>query len=725
MTTTLLLAGILLAASNGPEKTLRFSENAAARGEIADRLSRVYGRLTSPPLDDPEFVLSDVTFALTRRFTEYSGDISGRTLTALEDAAELLRRKPAIVPALMAGFAEHQKPDGHYGADQNLDQEVNQARDMPILWGNGRLLFGLARHCRQHRNPAKLDLARKLGDYMCSTRKYYGKEENFKAVGGLYASGFTTCYPSMVDGLVALAEVTGDRKYADEARFIANLSLLDDAFPKHHSHGRLTTYRGMLDLDWLAGTNDFVDKVRGYCAKIAAEHQLPTGGVTELFDRDYVLDEGCTEADWLWVHLLLWRATDEPAYLDAAEHILRNHLLAAQFPNGGFGHRPLRAMKHAGNTFYGCGFTPDGVESYWCCAMHGAQALAQTVQYGLVSRGDAIDITWLAEVSGDFDISGRDVNILTRRLSPVEWEVQATSDKPGDVKFRLRVPGWAKSARVDGAEKPAVNGWLEMTRNIIGRQTFKVSFPLSIRLQGAYAAEPIEGEPMRIFAGPDMYCLPDAEVNEGLLEKDEVPTIVVAANKPVDGALPVVIENAQGGRQQARFVPLASRPIGGCRHVFRARRVDDQTFDELAQSASKAPEIGPPVVLTFTCDGELELFLNGKKLSSGRPAPEERIREAHGLRGENVVTLSVRGKKQRPAFIGTIRAGGRVYVTDAEQWSAAKGETPIKLQDLGAWGIDPWKHVSAQYAGTGAHWLAPAESQPDGRYTVRYVFTIP
>ena len=241
---SLLLTGIVLAASNNSQPSVQFAADLKVQGATAQRLGRAYDRITSPPLSDPVFTLSDVSFDLTRRFIEYSGDISGRTFFALEDAAPLLGRKPEIMSALIAGFAKYQKPDGHFGADQQLDKQINQERDMPILWGNGRLLFALARYCQDHQDPKVLAMARKLGDYMCSTHKYYGKEENFKAVGGVYASGFTTCYPSMIDGLVALADVTGDKKYADEARFIAKLSLLDDSFDKHHSHGRFTTYRG-------------------------------------------------------------------------------------------------------------------------------------------------------------------------------------------------------------------------------------------------------------------------------------------------------------------------------------------------------------------------------------------------------------------------------------------------------------------------------------------------
>ena len=744
MTTTLLTIAICVSgglAAADAKNDLRFAQQVRAMGETAKRLARAYERLDSPPLNDPVFVLSDVSFELTRRFTEYSGDISGRMLSALETADPVLDRQAKIIPDLLAGFAKYQKPDGHFGADQDLDKQVNQQRDMPILWGNGRLMFALARHCLSHPDPEALKMARRLGDYICSTRKYYGKEENFRNVGGFYASGFTTCYPSMVDGLVALAEASGDTRYADEARFIAKLSLLDDAFAKHHSHGRLTTYRGMLELDHLAGTRDFVEKVRGYCAKIAAELELPTGGVTELFDRDYRLDEGCTEADWLWVNLLLWRATGEAAFLDAADHTLRNHILAAQFPNGGFGHRTLRDMKDGGKTWYGGGFEPVGTEAYWCCSMHGAQALAEAGRYGVVTQGDKIIVSWLAEVAADVRIGDRTVHVVTERTGPCTWQVRVESSKPGDVTFRLRVPGWAKTIDVDDKPSTGKDGWTEVVRHLDREQVFHVYFPQEVRLAGVYSREPAPGEPVRIFVGPDMYCLPDVQLGKDILTGNEVPAVVLAAEKPVGGTLPVAIEGAGNARQQAALVPLATRPIGGCRHLFKVRRVERATFDELAGNAANYPQPGPPVTFTFTCDGEFQLLLNGRDIAHGAGANAEQIHEAYASRGANVLTVRVRSKAARPGLIGVIRVAEKLHVTDTANWVASgnaasqpaewmtdpKADVPkrLKLDDLGAWGCDPWKHVTAQYAGTGAHWVWPADYKSPAWYAVRYVFTIP
>ena len=279
----------------------------------------------------------------------------------------------------------------------------------------------------------------------------------------------------------------------------------------------------MLDLDYLTGTRDFVDKVRAACAKVTAEYELPTGGITEVFNRDHFVDEGCTEADWLWVQLLLWRATGEASYLDHAEHILRNHVLAAQFPNGGFGHWWLQTLKDGDKPWYGGGFKPQGAEAYWCCAMHGTMALAEAARYAIVARDGKVVVTWLGQVEGDLPVAGGKVHVDATRTGMSTWQIRVRAASPTDVTLRLRVPAWARKLSVDGKELAGQDGWLDVARTGVTDLSLDVTFPEAIRLEGVYSASPISGEPNRIFVGRDMCCLLDAQVRPDLLPADAGP----------------------------------------------------------------------------------------------------------------------------------------------------------------------------------------------------------
>ena len=165
-------------------------------------------RMGAAPLDKTEFILDDVALKQHRKFAEYSGDISGRWIGAAAFLAPQFPKAFAAFPAVMAGFPLYQKGDGHFGADQHLPA-IDRKRDMPILWGNGRLVEVYDRTG----DPTALALAKRLGDYFVTTDPIYNKAENIRNVGGSYADGFVTCYFSCIEGMVGLGRVTKDKRY--------------------------------------------------------------------------------------------------------------------------------------------------------------------------------------------------------------------------------------------------------------------------------------------------------------------------------------------------------------------------------------------------------------------------------------------------------------------------------------------------------------------------------
>jgi hypothetical protein len=707
-----------------------------ALGETKARLAEAYERLCSPPLDDLDFVLADVRLDLTRRFTEYSGDISGRMLGALQLAGPILGRTSPMVEPLAAAFPAAQQPDGHFGCDQDLHQ-LDQRRDMPILWGNGRLLLAMAERLREKKDPELLAAAKKLGDYVISTRKVYGKRENFEKVGGHFASGFTTCYPSLVDGMAALGEVTGDQRFSDEARFIAHLSLIDDSFEKRHSHGRLSAFRGMLDLDRNLDRPEFVPLVAAKVRMITDKLMLPIGGITEQFDRDDGRDEGCSVADWIRINFFLWEETGDLRFLDNAEHALRNHLAANQQRNGGFGHRFWGALKHGGNEYPGARLRGFGTEAYWCCSMHGTQVLADAARWSILAAGGDIIVTWLGEAKSELKINDRTVTVTATRLSPSAWTL--SFDAADGDHVRLRVPGWAGSIKIDGHEREVKNGWATLVAD--GATSWKVEFPGDIQLRGPYGDAVVPGQPVRVFAAGELYCLPESEIIDGLIGPDDVPQLVMAPKQPDRSKLQVVIVTDGQRTQRATLVPVARRPWGGNRLLFDVRRIGPREFRQLQESAQPASDPGTPLELNVGCDGLAEVYLNGREVTHTRSWVENPSFEAFSNKEANILALKVLGDKPQPGVIATLRAGGHPHVTGKGKWSAVpcgaepdkqwltdpgKGvEKAVEISDLGGFGVAPWKQMPAGYAGSGARWIWPKPSVPKQWWLLRYEFRIP
>jgi len=696
-------------------------------GVTRARLEMAQDRLCSPPLGDLDFVMSDVNFKLTRRFTEYSGDVSGRMIGALNAAVPLLDRSVPLLDKMLQAIPGCQKADGHFGADQSLATEIDQQRDMPILWGNGRLLLALAQRCASNPDPALLQTAIRLGDYVISTRQYYGKRENFEGVGGAMASGFTTCYPSLIDGLVALGEVSGEARFLDEARYIARLSLLDREFKSHHSHGRLTAYRGMLDLDRITKTNEFTGAVVEGCREIRNNYLLPTGGVTEIFDLAYSRDEGCSEADWVRVNYLLWLATHDTSYLDTTDSVMRNHLLPAQFESGGFGHGTFKPVKAGDVSINGGRILALGSEAYWCCSMHGAQVLADVAKWGVLADGPDIVITFLAEV----ETKVGDILVTVRQTAPTSWTLTLDSTGSPTASLRMRVPGWSTEdgkpvVLIDGQRLPAADGWATLNCPLSGQKQLKVEFSNKIRVTPAPGADPSAAS--QVFAGGDLYCLPDAWLEPRLRDSENAIEVAMAADRPENGAIPVVVTGPDGAPQRSRLTSMMNKPKGGCRIVFKARQVPAEQFAALMAAAEPEPPAAAPVELRFACDGEIQVSLDGENVYNHTGWHESPLAIVYTKQpqpaGPRKVEVKIKAGKLTPGLIGTIKANGRTYTTAPQGWTvrpaASESDKQAPVADLGGFGAPPWNYFPGHFAGTSARWIGPQDPGGQKEWVFQY-----
>jgi len=119
------------------------SAPAATATPLHDRYQLTLQRVLSgnSPAYTEEFLLEDVRPIAGRRFTEYSGDVSGRYIGALATAARVYRTPFPNLDALVAKVIALQKPDGYFGSAFHYEKPTDL--DMALLWGNGRLLVGL------------------------------------------------------------------------------------------------------------------------------------------------------------------------------------------------------------------------------------------------------------------------------------------------------------------------------------------------------------------------------------------------------------------------------------------------------------------------------------------------------------------------------------------------------------------------------------------------------
>jgi DUF1680 family protein len=167
------------------------------------------------PTFDSSFVLADLTATPTRRFTNFSGDVSGRYIGALASAAEYSRQSPAALDRVVREAIRLQKPDGHFGAPLSEGKVVNS--DMATLWGNGRILIGLLEYYRVQKSPEVLQAARKLGDFLVSVAPRFNADDVRNEYNGArFAVGYI-CWTQNLEGVVELYRVTKEPRYLDLA----------------------------------------------------------------------------------------------------------------------------------------------------------------------------------------------------------------------------------------------------------------------------------------------------------------------------------------------------------------------------------------------------------------------------------------------------------------------------------------------------------------------------
>lgn len=400
-------------------------------------------RLATAPLDNPDFILADLSLKRKRRYTEYSGDVSGRWIGAAAFLSPLYPRPFSAFAKIRAEIPAYQKDDGHFGADQNLPH-IEHDRDKAILWGNGRLLIGLVEVHERCGDRKSLETAKKLGDYFIAIDPVFSKPELIARKPGGYKVNWETYYLSCIEGLAALGRATKDERYLRQAERIAELAIGTKNFDNIHSHGRLCAVRGFAELyavtkdpRWSAAAEHdwkiFMDKYR-----------LPTGGVKEVLSADCTRDEGCSESDWLRLNLSLWRLTGKGCYLDEAERCLKGHFIYNQYPNGGAGHRVFHQIDGRP-----VAFKNSGEEAWWCCSMHWARATADVARMAVTGSEQGLSINLMIDCAGSVAGPGGNWKIAQRET---EDELLITLRSPAKTKAAVRIhrPAWAKEgARIE------------------------------------------------------------------------------------------------------------------------------------------------------------------------------------------------------------------------------------------------------------------------------------
>ncbi len=315
------------------------------------------------PAYTPDFLLEDIRATPGRRFTNFSGDVSGRWIGALSASAATFGGSFPALDDVVDRTIALQHPDGYFGKTFHYDHPDDD--DLALLWGNGRLLVGLMEYYALKANPAVLVCAKKLGDFLLRIATSFNSRKMAEEFGAAHFASSYICWTQQTEGLAALYAVTRDTRYRD---LCAEISNRIERRPGDHVHGYLCSVRGTIDLYHATGDKAHLDRaVAAWNGVVHSGNTLITGGVPEAWTPKKRRTEGCAECDWLRLSLSLYRATGDPVYLETASNVYFNEFSMNQFATGDFGHAMLNDTGTPSIVY---------VRAWWCCTLHGLRACA-------------------------------------------------------------------------------------------------------------------------------------------------------------------------------------------------------------------------------------------------------------------------------------------------------------------------------------------------------------
>jgi DUF1680 family protein len=380
-----------------------------------------------------EFLLADVKPTAERRFTEYSGDLSGRYIGALATAAVVYGIEVPRLEALVNNVIALQKPEGYFGSTFHFDDPKDA--DMALLWGNGRLLVGLLEYYRNKPSQPVLAASKRIGDFLVRVSPLMLSKQIREAFGAQHFASSYICWTQQTEGLALLYSVTKDERYRQVAESIAAVI---ERRPGDHAHGYLTSLRGVMDLHAVTHDRKLLDQCETAWQDITSSRDLLlTGGVPEGWSPNNHRTEGCGEADWVRLNLQLWKATDEPRYLASAERAIFNELAFNQFATGDFGHR----------VYTETGLPAAGAaRAWWCCTLHGLRCFPDIQESAF--RGTSSGISYEIPADGKIESALLSATAEADLSHTGTVRIRITRTSKEKARLAVRKPAWAHSVQM-------------------------------------------------------------------------------------------------------------------------------------------------------------------------------------------------------------------------------------------------------------------------------------
>ena len=514
------------------------------RGDLAERLERAIRHLREL---DSEVMWHELEHP--DEIWHWGADYPGRWLGTMA-LLSLHTGEDYGIQRVAERLIGYQEPDGSFSP-------YSSPTDYKEWFGMGRCLAGLIDYHAGTGGGSALDASYRLATH------YADQYPSFEPY--MYE-----CYSNALEGLVAVARLTGDPRVHQIAHCVADSSMVfqhvwqsTTISPEGRRspcggqvHCQLTTARGLLDLHELTGESRYLRPVIALHDYICRNTLSIAGGVGFYFNRPEE-NEACADADWLRLNLQLWRLTGESHFLDFAEQTLINQIPFVQASNGAFCY--LRGLQNRSGAAFDV-----------CCSHHVPRALWELMRYAVTAEPGLLSVNLFLDATTALPVVDEDDEIMVTSSIRIEPETFAVNlelamASPATFAVRVRVPAWAGLAAVsiDGAAVPAGEepGEIVVERNWHDGARITVSFPNRVRLERGHriGEHLIHADEAAVLHGPRLLCLSD-------LHNPTVPQHLVRLRTSRNGHGGIAIEHpdrliASGVGPDGTVQPVVFTPI--------------------------------------------------------------------------------------------------------------------------------------------------------------------
>jgi hypothetical protein len=448
----------------------------------------------------------------------WPADWEGRTMLALTMHAQVTKREPAFLDAILEKLPERLNEKGYIGPvyDDGVTHEQAMA-------GHSWMIRALVEYFnwKKQSDPAQAQTALTVlqsiikGLYIPQTENYANypvvepdryddprwilshKQSKTKTHTGTSDCG---CAFIAIDGATAAYELLKDEALKP---LIENMIASYASLPREElhvqTHATLSGIRGILRYYRITGEQN--------CLELAVKtfDLYKTKAWTDHYANYNWFGlprwtEPCAVIDSFIISQELWEATGEEGYLRDAHHIFYNAIAHAERANGAFGTdlcvgAKVKPPKETGGTdSYECDqailFAKAlTYEVFWCCNMRGGDGLSRAAMYSFYTEDSTVTVPWFHTCTAELKLDNGTLKLHEKADYPFSGNVvfQCLENTAGAVTLKFFAPGaWSSAAAsrvlVNGTELQTTysNGFVSITVDLKAGDS--VSFETEIKL---------------------------------------------------------------------------------------------------------------------------------------------------------------------------------------------------------------------------------------------------